>query len=314
MKALITGVNGFVGGYLTEHLISKGIEVWGTKLKNESIDEEFLTKITLRDMDLIEKEQVYAVIDECKPDFVFHLAAQSSVALSWKLPQLTMNVNIIGTLNLLDALRQECIETKILMIGSSEEYGKIQINDIPVGEDHKIEPANPYAISKMAQEMMAMQYVSAYNMKIILVRAFNHIGPKQATIFVLPDFANRIVKIEKGYMKPILMVGNLEAKRDFTDVRDIVDAYYKLISIGKSGEIYNVGSGNCYSIKYILDNLLKQTTVNIEVQEDPDRMRPSDIPIIQCDNRKIKMATDWEPQYKIEDTIKDVLNYWRNVI
>jgi len=314
MKALITGVNGFVGGYLTEHLISKGIEVWGTKLKIESIDKDLLSKITLRDMDLIEKDQVYEVINECKPDLVFHLAAQSSVALSWKLPQLTMNVNIIGTLNLLDAIRQISLETRILLIGSSEEYGKIKIEDIPVGEKHIIMPTNPYAISKMAQEMLAMQYVSAYNMKIILVRAFNHIGPKQSIAFVLPDFANRIVKMEKGYLEPILKVGNLEAKRDFTDVRDIVNAYCKLIIAGKSGEIYNVGSGNYYSIKYILDELLKYTKTDIIIQEDPERMRPSDVPIIQCDNRKLKMTVDWEPSYKIEATIIDVLNYWRSVI
>ncbi|SKA76647.1 GDP-4-dehydro-6-deoxy-D-mannose reductase [Caloramator quimbayensis] len=311
MRALITGVNGFVGIYLSEYLIKNGIEVWGTKLPHTSMPHQISSKIIVRDMDIINKENIFEIIKECMPDYIFHLAAQSSVALSWENPQLTININVNGTLNLLDAVRKSNKNIRILLIGSSEEYGIVKSEIISIDEDYPLNPTNPYAVSKMVQEYFALQYINAYKMDIIMVRAFNHIGPGQAPTFVVPDFAKKIAQIEKGLIEPVLFVGNLEAERDFTDVRDIVRAYFDIITAGKSGQVYNVGSNKTYKISYILDLLLSMSNKKIIVKSDPSKMRPLDVPVIRCDNKKLVKLTSWSPQYKIEDTIKDVLNYWR---
>ncbi|WP_242948659.1 GDP-mannose 4,6-dehydratase [Caloramator quimbayensis] len=311
LRALITGVNGFVGIYLSEYLIKNGIEVWGTKLPHTSMPHQISSKIIVRDMDIINKENIFEIIKECMPDYIFHLAAQSSVALSWENPQLTININVNGTLNLLDAVRKSNKNIRILLIGSSEEYGIVKSEIISIDEDYPLNPTNPYAVSKMVQEYFALQYINAYKMDIIMVRAFNHIGPGQAPTFVVPDFAKKIAQIEKGLIEPVLFVGNLEAERDFTDVRDIVRAYFDIITAGKSGQVYNVGSNKTYKISYILDLLLSMSNKKIIVKSDPSKMRPLDVPVIRCDNKKLVKLTSWSPQYKIEDTIKDVLNYWR---
>lgn len=311
MRALITGVSGFVGGYLTEILHENKIEVWGTKLPSETIDDSLKDKLVIRDMDITSVNDVEKVIVESRPDYIFHLAAQSSVALSWKKPQLTMDINVTGTLNLLEIIKNHDMKPRILLIGSSEQYGKLKPEDMPVKEEQPLQPSNPYAISKMSQEMLAKLYINSYGMDIVMVRAFNHIGPKQSPIFVVSDFAKRISEIEKGLLVPVLKVGNLEAERDFTDVRDIVNAYFKIIQHGKSGEVYNVGSGKCYKVKYILDLLLSMSKIKINIETDLERMRPSDMPIIQCDNKKLMNVVGWTPQYSIFDTLEDVMNYWR---
>lgn len=314
MKALITGVNGFVGGYLSDYLISQGFEVYGTKLSNEPVNAYLSSQVKIFDIDITFEEQVNNVINSVQPDFIYHLAAQSSVALSWKKPQLTMLININGTINILEAVRQANLKTRILLIGSSEQYGIIKPEEVPVNEQHSLQPANPYAISKISQELMAQQYIKSYGMDILLVRAFNHIGPRQTPAFVVADFAKRIAEMEKGKLPPSLLVGNLEAKRDFTDVRDIVRAYYGIMQKGQKGEIYNVGSGQCYRVKEILEILLSMSELDITVETDPQRLRPSDMPIIQCDNTKLKNITAWYPQYSLRDTLKDVLDYWRGMV
>lgn len=313
LKALITGVNGFVGGYLADYLISQGIEVWGTKLLKTRVNQELCRKVIIRDMDLMNKDQVFNVINECMPDYIFHLAAQSSVALSWENPQLTMSINVNGTLNLFDAVRNCDIAAKFLLIGSSEEYGIVKYENPAINEDYPLNPMNPYAISKAVQEQFALQYVRVFDMNIVMVRSFNHIGPGQSPTFVIPDFAQRIAKMEKGLIKSVLLVGNLEAERDFTDVRDIVRAYYEVIKKGESGQVYNIGSNKSYKISDLLDILLSLSDRRIIVKSDPERMRPSDVPIIRCDNTKLVNLTSWKPVYKIEDTIKDVLEYWRSI-
>jgi GDP-4-dehydro-6-deoxy-D-mannose reductase len=311
VKALITGADGFVGGYLSEYLLNQNIDVYGTHLKeNKSLN----SKIKHLKMDVTKKEEVKQVLELVNPDYIYHLAAQSSAAISWQNPQLTMEININGTLNLLETIRELKINPRIILIGSSEEYGYVKPEDIPVNENQDLRPGNPYAISKIAQNMIGELYVKAYNMDIIMVRAFNHIGPKQSEVFVASDFAKRIAEIEKGVIEPVLFVGNLEAERDFTDVRDIVRAYYLLSQKGKKGEIYNVGSGKSYKIQYILDTLLSLSHCKIEIKSDPNRMRPSDVPIIQCDNTKLVELTSWSPKYQIEKTLEDILNYWRKVI
>lgn len=314
MRALITGSNGFVGQYLAEYLLKKDIEVWGTIHESKAIPKEIHNEIIIRQMDITDQLQVKNVLSECKPDYIFHLAAQSSAAVAWKHPDLTMTVNINGTINLLECIRKFDLKPRILLIGSSEEYGTVKSKDLPIDEAHELRPGNPYAISKAAQSMIGQVYSKAYDLNIIMARAFNHIGPKQSSKFVVSDFTKRIAEIEKGKIPPILKVGNLEAERDFTDVRDIVRAYYELVLKGKRGEIYNIGSGKVCKIQDILDRLLSLTNMKIKIQKDIDRYRPLDVPIVQCDSRKFVNLTSWQPRYTLEETLKDVLEYWRGKV
>ena len=308
MKALITGVNGFVGNYLSKYLVEQGYTVYGTVIEDNVIMEN----VNIKKMNLLNKEEVMETIKSINPDTIYHLAGQSAVGLSWKNPTLTMDVNINGTINLLDVVRENNIDTKVLIIGSSDEYGIIKPEDCPIGEEHVLNPTSPYAISKMTQEQIAKLYINSYNMNLIMVRAFNHIGPKQSKNFVVSDFASKIAEIEKG-AEPVIRVGNLEAYRDFTDVRDITRGYVMLMENGTIGELYNIGSGNPYKIQDILDILLSLSNTKIKVEIDPERLRPSDVPIIQCNNSKIKSHINWVPQYDIKNTLKDTLNYWRNM-
>lgn len=308
MKALITGVNGFVGNYLSKYLVEQGYTVYGTVIE----DNVQMDNMNIKKMNLLNKEEVMETIKSINPDCIYHLAGQSAVGLSWKNPTLTMDVNINGTINLLDAVRENNIDTKVLIIGSSDEYGIIKPEDCPISEEHILNPSSPYAISKMTQEHIAKLYVNSYKMNLIMVRAFNHIGPMQSKNFVVSDFASKIAEIEKG-AEPVIRVGNLEAYRDFTDVRDIVRGYVMLMENGTIGELYNIGSGNSYKIQDILDMLLSLSTTEIKVEIDSDKLRPSDVPIIQCDNSKIKSHINWATKYDIKDTLKDTLDYWRNM-
>ena len=308
MKALITGVNGFVGYYLSKYLVEKGYTVYGTVIE----DNVTMDNVIIRKMNLLNKKEVEETIKSINPDHIYHLAGQSAVGLSWKNPTLTIDVNVNGTINILESVRESNINTKVLIIGSSDEYGIIKAEECPIREEHPLNPSSPYAISKMTQEEIAKLYVKSYNMNLIMVRAFNHIGPMQSKNFVVSDFASKVAEIEKG-ADPIIKVGNLEAYRDFTDVRDIVRGYTMLIEKGKIGEIYNIGSGNSYKIHEILDILISLSSKNIKVEIDPDKLRPSDVPIIQCDNLKIKSHVNWEPKYDIKNTLKDTLDYWRNM-
>jgi len=308
MKALITGVNGFVGNYLSKYLIEQGYTVYGTVIE----DNITMENVIIKKMNLLNKEEVNETIKSISPNCIFHLAGQSAVGLSWKEPTLTMNVNINGTINLLDAVRGDTPDTKVLIIGSSDQYGIIKPEDCPISEEHELKPTSPYAISKMTQEEVSKLYIKSYKMNLILVRAFNHIGPMQSKNFVVSDFASKVAEIEKG-AEPVIRVGNLEAYRDFTDVRDIARGYVMLMENGKIGELYNIGSGNAYKIQDILDTLLSLSNTKIKVEIDPDKLRPSDVPIIQCDNSKIKSHINWVPKYDIKNTLKDTLDYWRNM-
>ena len=310
MKALITGINGFVGEYLSDFLISNQIDVYGTVLSEEASIENISDNKIFK-MDLLDKNEVNKIIVEIKPDYIFHLAGQSSVALSWKKPDLTINVNVIGTINLLEAVKLYSNKSRVLIIGSSDQYGIVNPEQCPISENTPMNPQSPYATSKKTQEEIAIQYFKAFKINTIIVRAFNHIGPKQNKGFVIADFASQIAEIEKEKKAAIIKVGNLDAKRDFTDVRDVVRAYYLVMTNGKPGEIYNVGSGITYKIKEILDKLLSLAKVTIYIEKDNDKMRPSDVPLIQCDNSKISTECGWTLQYPIDQTLIDTLNYWR---
>lgn len=305
-KVLIIGGAGFVGGYLSEILIENGFEVHSTCLPDEKIKNP---ECKAHNLDILDKNQISAVLDEVKPDVIYHLAAQSSVALSWKNPQLTVDINIKGTLNVLDSLRDSGLDSRIILIGSGEEYGYIQ--HCPVSEEETLRPGNIYAATKACQSMIGNIYARAYKMDIVMVRAFNHIGAGQLPQFVVSDFCKQVAEIEKGLKAPEMRVGNLDARRDFTDVRDVVRAYMLLGEKGKSGELYNVGSGKARAIRKILDIIISQSTEDIKITVDPERLRPSDIPVIEADISRITADTGWKPEIPIEETIKNTLDYWR---
>lgn len=309
-KAMIIGAAGFVGGYLIDHLKDDvNWEVYGTKLEIEKIERK---DIEIYNLDILEKKEIIELFERIKPDYIFNLAAQSSVSLSWKNPILTIDINIKGIINILEAVREiKQYNPKIILIGSSEEYGNVKEDEIPVKEENNLRPGNIYAVTKICQNMIGKIYSAAYGMDIVNIRAFNHIGPKQAPIFVVSDFCKQVTEIEKGLREPIIYTGNLEAERDFTDVRDIVRAYSALALNGKKGETYNVGSGKAISIKEILNIILKNSTKSIEIRRDEKRYRPIDIPIIKADIEKLKEVTDWKPEMLLEESIKEILDYWR---
>ena len=309
MKALIIGGGGFVGPYLVRHLVNDlGYEVTVTKTEKENLVSDIAQVVNL---DILNKEQISEVLNAQRPDYIFHLAAQSSVAYSWKNPSLTIDVNVKGCVNVLDAIRELDFKPRTLLIGSGEEYGHIREGECPIMEENNSRPGNIYAATKACQNMLGKIYADAYGMDVMMVRAFNHIGPNQTPMFVVADFCKQVAEIEKGIKEPVMYVGNLTAKRDFTDVRDVVKAYALLVKEGKRGETYNVGTGHALAIQEILDTIISMSDKSIEVKIDPDRLRPVDVPIIEPDIRKINECTGWKPQILLSQTLKETLEYWR---
>ena len=313
MKALVIGAGGFVDGYLISVLYGRGIEVCATKLPHERINiyGKISAVFDTADLDILDEAAVTELISAEKPDYIFHLAAQSSVALSWKKPALTVDINIKGCINLLEAVRSTGLSPKILFIGSSEEYGFAANRPEPVDESVRPEPANIYAISKLTQNMIGELYCKAYGMNIISVRAFNHIGAGQPPQFVVADFCKQAAEISMGKREPVIRVGNLDAKRDFTDVRDIVRAYALLAEKGRSGETYNVGSGQAVSIRSVLDRIIELSGTDIKIEIDKERFRPVDVPFIEADVSKLKNDTGWERSIALESYLKDILEFFR---
>lgn len=313
MKALIVGAAGFVGSYLIQHLTTTyDWEIHATKLPNENLS---VSDIHVHDLNILNIDEIRELFTKLKPDYIFHLAAQSSVALSWNNPQITVDINIKGTLNILDTIRSlDGYSPRILLIGSGEEYGYILPDETPVNERVTPRPGNIYAATKACQNMLGNIYYRAYGMQLIMVRAFNHIGPNQTSVFVASDFCKQVAEIEAGKKKPILHVGNLSAKRDFTDVRDVVRAYGLLIQHGKAGETYNIGSGHAISIQELLNIILSLSTAKILVSTDPARLRPSDIPVIEADITKLQDSINWHPEISLKQTLLETLNYWRGTL
>lgn len=315
-KALIIGAGGFVGGYLAECLQKEfDMEVHATKLPSTETQEDlsFLDG-RIYGLDILNKEDIVDLLYTVRPDYIIHLAAQSSVSVAWKRPSLTIDVNIKGSVNLMDAVRELYYKPRVLLVGSGEEYGHILEGETPIGEDTKLRPGNIYAATKACQNMIGTIYSKAYDMEIMLIRAFNHVGPGQSPIFVVSDFCKQAAEIEKGLREPVMYVGNLAARRDFTDVRDVARAYGLLLLKGRAGETYNVGSGNAVEIRAILDMIIGMSTANIEVKVDPNKIRPVDVPVIEADITKINMETGWKPLIPLRQTIEEILNYWREQI
>lgn len=316
-KVLITGASGFVGGYLSEHLLSsQEFEIHGTYHSEESLHTSPVKDaIQFHHVDLQQKESIASLIQDVKPDFIFHLAAQANVPASFKDPIQTFHANIDSQVYLLDALRLvDMLQTRVLIVGSAEEYGYIRPDELPINESAPLRPANPYSVSKIAQDYLALQYVISYKMLLIRVRPFNHIGPRQKTGYVTTDFAKQVAMIEKGKMEPIIKVGNLEAKRDFTDVRDMVKAYSLLVQKGEPGENYNIGSGKSHKIQEILDVFLSLSKIKITVEIDQEKLRPSDVPEIICDPKKVNEVTGWKTEIPFEGTLQEILDYWRKIV
>ncbi len=317
-KNLITGIAGFAGSFLAEYLLRLGdCQIVGTTLSlHESPNvSQIKDTIQLVPVNLLEEEKIETLIADIKPDFIYHLAALASPAKSFSHPTETIVNNIQAELNILEAVKKaELKNTKILVISSADIYGLLQPEDLPVDEDTPMRPNNPYAVSKIAQDYLGLQYFITYKLPIIRVRPFNHIGSRQAGSFAISDFSKRIVDIEKGNTPPVLKVGNLEAKRDFTDVRDMVKAYVLAIEKGEPGEVYNIGSGIAHKMSDIVAMMQKMSSVPFTLEQDPAFMRPSDNPELCCDNTKFVALTGWKPEIPLEQTLKDTLDYWRNIV
>lgn len=312
-RALVTGAGGFVGGHLLSHLLAHtDWHIYGNAhaASLHTGDE----RVRWVASDLTDRKATAAMVAEVRPDFAFHLAAQSNVQQAFKDPERTFMTNVIGQLNLLDALRECVPHARVLAVCSSEEYGLVRPEDIPIDEDTPFRPNNPYAVSKIAQDALATQYFLSYGQQTIRVRPFNHIGPGQTEHFVTAAFAHQVARIEAGLQEPAIFVGNLEAERDFTDVRDTVSAYHLALTMGEPGEVYNIGSGVGRKMQWILDTLVSMSKIAVEVRQDPSRMRPSDIPQLVCDPSRFHNLTGWHPEIPIERTLADILEYWRGKV
>ena len=312
-KALITVIAGFVGSHMAELLLSQGYEVWGMSRPRSKMDhiESIKSQLHLEDADLLDSHSLYTTLNKIKPDYIFHLAAQSFVPTSWGSPAVTLEVNIVGSANVFEAVRQVGIDPVIQIACSSEEYGMVYENEVPIKETNPLRPLSPYAVSKLAMDYLGYQYFESYGMKIIRTRGFNHTGPRRGDTFAESTFAKQIALIEKGKQEPVIYVGNLEAQRDYTDVRDMVRAYLLAVQKCDPGEVYNIATGHAIKIEDVLKMMLAMSTVKVEIKQDPARMRPSDVPILIGDTKKFQEKTGWKAEIPFEKTAADLLNYWR---
>ena len=310
MRALVIGANSLSGRYMCEYLQEKGIEYVGTKLASETIESS--EKEHIKNMNLLDLASIKDVLDDYAPDYIFNFAAQSSVGLAWLNPGMTVEVNVNGALNLFEAVRTMKKQPVVVLIGAGEEYGRVDFSRMPTNETEKPKPSNIYAATKACQTMLAKIYHKAYGMNLVVARTFNVIGPGQSERFAVSNFCRQAVLIERSEVPPVLHVGNPNIQRDFTDIRDLVRAYWLLGQRGRSGEIYNVGQGHAVDIRTVLRYLQKLLPVEVEISIDRDRMRPIDIPKIEGDIGKLRSDTGWRPNISLEQSIDDMLQYWRD--
>lgn len=314
-RALITGITGFAGSHLADYLLAEhpDVEVYGIyrwRSRRENIG-GLDGRVQMIEADLRDYHSMQRALEESRPDFVFHLAAQSFVPSSWSAPSETLSTNIVGQTNLFEAVRALDLDPVIQIACSSEEYGLVHPDEVPIKESNPLRPLSPYAVSKVAQDLLGYQYFQSYGLKVIRTRGFNHTGPRRGDVFVTSNFAKQIASIEAGLAEPVIRVGNLTAIRDFTDVRDMVRAYWLAVNHARPGEVYNIATGVGITIQELLDRLLAMSTVQVTVEEDPARMRPSDVERLLGDPSKFKADTGWEPQVPFEQTLRDTLEYWR---
>jgi GDP-4-dehydro-6-deoxy-D-mannose reductase len=316
MRLLITGITGFVGSHMAEYALAQGADVFGSarwRSRTENI-EHLRGKIHLIECDLRDSASVRRLLTSASPTHVIHLAAQSFVGSSWHTPGETLSTNTTCQLNLFEGMRELKTEPRFLVIGTSEEYGLVHPDEVPITEANPLRPLSPYAVSKVAQDMMGFQYFKSYGLPIIRTRAFNHEGPRRGDVFVTSNFAKQAAEIEAGLREPVIFVGDLKPRRDYSDVRDIVRGYWILLERGEPGEVYNLCSGRSWTIQEVLDFYLREARHrDITVKTDPARMRPSDVMILEGDPSKISRL-GWKVEIPFEQTLGDLLAYWRQRI
>ena len=316
MRALITGIAGFAGSHLAELLLSRGFQVSGIDYPGYPLDNltPCLDRVKLYEVDLNNFPLLKKAVSDCQPEFLFHLAAISGVGESWENRELTLRTNIIGTMNLLEACRHLHRLPKILLVSSSQVYGAVEEEKQPITEDTPLHPRSPYAVSKATLELLGFQYLQSENYPIYLVRPFNHTGPRQLDSFVCSSFARQISEIEKGLREPVLKVGNLSVRRDFSDVRDIIRGYLMVMEKGEVGRVYNLCAGKAYSIQTVVDILLSLSSAEIKVRQDPSRLRIGEIPLSYGDHSRVSQEVGWKPAIPLTKTLEDTLNYWREKV
>lgn len=318
MRALITGITGFAGSHLADHLLADhpevevyGIHRWRSRRDNiEHLDQ----RLTLLEADLRDYTSLHHLLDEVRPDYIFHLAAQSFVPSSWRAPAETLTTNIAGQTNLFEAVRALDLDPTIQIACSSEEYGLVLPDEVPIRESNPLRPLSPYAVSKIGQDFLGYQYFQSYGLKVLRTRGFNHTGPRRGSVFVASNFSRQVAAIEAGIQEPVIRVGNLDAVRDFTDVRDMVRAYWLAVTRGRPGEVYNICSGTGITIRELLDRIVAMAEVEVRVETDPERLRPSDVETLIGDSSKFRADTGWEPEIPFDQTLWDLLEYWRERI
>jgi GDP-4-dehydro-6-deoxy-D-mannose reductase len=313
VRLLVTGAAGFVGGHLLGFLRAERpeVEVHGVALPQGAVSWPSPTGARILEADLNDPAAAAAVVEAVRPEGIVHLAGQASVHQSWLDPGSTMRTNVLGIVHLLDATRRLSLQPAVLVVGSAEEYGPVRPEEIPIHEDTPLRPASPYAVSKVAQGALARLYGPAGGMRVVLTRTFHHTGPGRAEAFAESSFARQIAEIEAGRRPPVVDVGNLEAVRDFADVRDVVRAYWMLLEKGEAGAVYNVCSGQGRRVRDLLEMLLAASSARVEVRLDRGRLRPSDVPVQVGDLSRLRAATGWEPRIPLERSLEDLLDDWR---
>jgi GDP-4-dehydro-6-deoxy-D-mannose reductase len=315
MRALITGITGFAGSHLAEYILAEqpGVEVYGTYRWRSRMDnvEHLDRKIKLVEADLRDYSSMHHALEATRPDVIFHLAAQSFVPSSWNAPNDTIVTNATGQTNLFEAIRTLKLDPVVQIACSSEQYGLVLPDEVPIKETNPLRPLSPYAVSKVAQDYLGYQYFKSYGLKAVRTRGFNHTGPRRGQVFVTSNFCSQVAAIELGLQEPVIRVGNIEAIRDFTDVRDMVRAYWLAVTKATPGEVYNIATGKGIRIRDMLDLVLSFSRVKVAIEVDPDRLRPSDVEILIGDSSKFRADTGWEPRIPFEQTVQDLLDYWR---
>lgn len=314
-RVLITGISGFSGNHLAEYCINKGYEVYGTirsRVSKPNHLKSFMDNITLLDCDLGDLNSMMLTLQDCEPDYIFHLGAQSFVPISWRMPKMTIDTNVLGTMNLLESIRKLDMDSKVMITGSSEEYGLVYPHEAPIKETNPFRPLSPYGVSKVATDLLGYQYHKTYGIKAIRVRPFNIMGPRSGKDIITASFAIQITEMERGLRDKVL-VGNLNSIRDLNDARDMARAYDLAIQKCDAGDVYNICTGKGIAMWDLLKRMFDISTIkNPKIQVDGDRLRPSDVENLIGDSTKFREKTGWEPEYTMEQSLLDILNYWRD--
>lgn len=315
MRVLITGVTGFAGSHLADYLMAEhpDVEIYGTYRWRSRMDniEHLGETLELLECELRDPSSVRWAMEKARPDAVFHLAAQSFVPSSWSAPGDTVLSNLNGQINLFEAIRSLDLDPVVQIACSSEQYGLVHKDEVPIKETNPLRPLSPYAVSKVGQDFLGYQYFQSYGLKVVRTRGFNHTGPRRGDVFVTSNFARQVARIELGLAPPVIRVGNLDAVRDFTDVRDMVRAYWLAVTRARPGEVYNIATGEGLTIREMLDRLIGLSDADVAVEVDPTRLRPSDVEILIGDSSKFRADTGWEPQVPFDQTLRDTLDFWR---